>query len=148
MTAAQVFDVIGRLPDCAGQAADAASACTQAKMKDAPKCQSQNVQIFGYVFHDRSGPNLDQTLKTLWFLLNEMCTDTLWERQFEKVLLELEWEKVPNWEFLFVHRKQGFIFSVYVVDVESSSNIEDPVDPLERNLYGHLLAGLLWERQF
>ena len=25
---------------------------------------------------------------------------------------------------------------------------EDPVVPLERNLYGHPLAGLLWERQF
>ena len=28
------------------------------------------------------------------------------------------------------------------------SNIEDPVVLLERNLYGHPLAGLLWERQF
>ena len=26
--------------------------------------------------------------------------------------------------------------------------MEDPVVPLERNLYGHPLAGLLWERQF
>ena len=26
------------------------------------------------------------------------------------------------------------------------SSIEDPVVPLERNLYGHALAGLLWER--
>ena len=25
---------------------------------------------------------------------------------------------------------------------------KDPVVPLERNLYGHPLAGLLWERQF
>ena len=30
----------------------------------------------------------------------------------------------------------------------SWSNIEDPVLPLERNLHGHPLAGLLWERQF
>ena len=29
-----------------------------------------------------------------------------------------------------------------------SSSMEDPVVPLERNLYGHPLAGLLWERQF
>ena len=28
------------------------------------------------------------------------------------------------------------------------SSIEDPVVLLERNLYGHPLAGLLWERQF
>ena len=26
--------------------------------------------------------------------------------------------------------------------------MEDPAVPLERNLYGHPLAGLLWERQF
>ena len=26
--------------------------------------------------------------------------------------------------------------------------MENPVVPLERNLHGHLLAGLLWERQF
>ena len=30
---------------------------------------------------------------------------------------------------------------------KSWSSIEDPVVPLERNLYGHSLAGLLWERQ-
>ena len=31
---------------------------------------------------------------------------------------------------------------------KSWSSMEDPDDPLERNLYGHPLAGLLWERQF
>ena len=31
---------------------------------------------------------------------------------------------------------------------KSSSSTEDPAVPLERNLYGHPLAGLLWERQF
>ena len=31
---------------------------------------------------------------------------------------------------------------------KSWSSIDDPVVPLERNLYGHPLAGLLWERQF
>ena len=31
---------------------------------------------------------------------------------------------------------------------KSWSSMEDPVVPLERNLYGHLLAGLLWENQF
>ena len=36
MTAAEVMDVIARLPACAGQAADAMSACTQDKMEDAP----------------------------------------------------------------------------------------------------------------
>ena len=31
---------------------------------------------------------------------------------------------------------------------ENNLLTEDPVVPLERNLYGHPLAGLLWERQF
>ena len=31
---------------------------------------------------------------------------------------------------------------------KSCSSMEDPVVPLERNLYGHPLAGLLWEKQF
>ena len=31
---------------------------------------------------------------------------------------------------------------------KSWSSMEDPVVPIERNLYGHPLAGLLWERQF
>ena len=31
---------------------------------------------------------------------------------------------------------------------KSWSSMEDPIVPLERNLYGHLLAGLLCERQF
>ena len=31
---------------------------------------------------------------------------------------------------------------------KSWSNIEDPAVPLRRNLYGHPLAGLLWQRQF
>ena len=30
---------------------------------------------------------------------------------------------------------------------KSWSSMEDPVVPLERNLFGHPLAGLLWERQ-
>ena len=31
---------------------------------------------------------------------------------------------------------------------KSWSNAEDPVALLQRNLYGHPFAGLLWERQF
>ena len=30
---------------------------------------------------------------------------------------------------------------------KSWSSMDDPVVPLKRNLYGHLLAGLFWERQ-
>ena len=39
-TAAKVKDVIARLPDCDGQEADAASACTTVKMNDASRLPS------------------------------------------------------------------------------------------------------------
>ena len=42
----------------------------------------------------------------------------LWERQFEEASLELGWEKWPNWECLFVHRKQGLFLSVCVDDIK------------------------------
>ena len=42
MTAAKVMDVIARLPDCDGQAADAISAYTEVKMEDAQKLLTKN----------------------------------------------------------------------------------------------------------
>ena len=42
----------------------------------------------------------------------------LWERQFEKILLKHGWEKIPNWECLFVHREIGLCLSVYVDDIK------------------------------
>ena len=42
----------------------------------------------------------------------------LCERLFEEVLLQLGWEKVPNWECFFVHRQQGLFSSVYVDDMK------------------------------
>ena len=32
--------------------------------------------MYGYVFHDKNGPNLGHTLKIQWFFLSENCTDT------------------------------------------------------------------------
>ena len=42
----------------------------------------------------------------------------LWERQFEKVPMTYGWEKVPNWECLFVNRMRRLFLSVYVDDVK------------------------------
>ena len=41
----------------------------------------------------------------------------LWERQFEKILLQHGWGKFSNWECLFVHREKGLFLSVYVDDL-------------------------------
>ena len=80
MTAAKVMDVISRLPDCNGQAADAVSANTlRWRWRMIPDCsefQSQTVQTYGYVFHDVNGQHHGLTLKIQWFLLNEIGTVT------------------------------------------------------------------------
>ena len=33
-------------------------------------------------------------------------------------LAGLLWEKIPNWECLFVHREKGLFLSVYVDDIK------------------------------
>ena len=53
----------------------------------------------------------------------------LWERQFEKILLKHGWEKIPNWECLFVHRENGFFLSVYVDDIKLAGKKQN-LDPM------------------
>ena len=100
-TAAKIMDIISRLPGCDGQAADAVSAYTQVKMEDAHnffKIPNRSVQTFGFVYHDTIGQNHGPAWKTQLFLLKGICTvifwtGLLWERQFEKILLQHGWEK-------------------------------------------------------
>ena len=42
----------------------------------------------------------------------------LWERQYGKILLKHGWEKIPNWECLFVHREKGLFLFVFVDDIK------------------------------
>ena len=53
----------------------------------------------------------------------------LWERQFEKILLKHGWEKIPNWECLFVHREKGLFLSVYVDDIKMAG-MKQNLDPM------------------
>ena len=53
----------------------------------------------------------------------------LWERQFEKILLKHGWEKIPNWECLFVHREKGSFLSVYVDDIKLAGK-KQHLDPM------------------
>ena len=77
MTAAKVMAVRTRLLCCDGQAADAVSADTLVKMEAAPsllKIPNQNVQIFGYVYHDTNRQNRGPAWKTQSFLSGDICT--------------------------------------------------------------------------
>ena len=48
---------------------------------------------------------------------------------FEKILLQHGWEKVPNWECLFVHREKGLFFSAYVDDIKLAGKKQN-IDPM------------------
>ena len=52
-----------------------------------------------------------------------------WKRQFEKILLKYGWEKVSNWECLFVHREKGFFLSVHVDDIKLAGEKQN-IDPM------------------
>ena len=53
----------------------------------------------------------------------------LWERQFEKILLKHGWEKIRNWECLFVHHQKGLFLSVYVDDIKLDGKKQN-IDPM------------------
>ena len=118
MTAAKIIDIISRLPACAGQAADAVSACTHVKMKDAykllkiPKSECPDLWIH-IPRHKRpkSWSSMEDPVVLLERnLYGHPLAGLLWERQFEKV--PYGWEKIPNWECFFVHREKGSFFCV------------------------------------
>ena len=126
MTAAKVMDIISRLPGCAGQAADAVSACTQVKMEDAPKllkipkseCPDIWIRLPRHKWPKSWSSMEDPVVPLDRNLYGHPLTGLLWERQFETILLKYGWEKVSNWECLFVHREKGLFVSVYVDDIK------------------------------
>ena len=140
MTAAKIMDVIAKLPDCEGQAADAVSAYTQVNMEDAPRllkipkseCPDVWIRLPRHTW-PKSWTNIEDPVVPLERNLHgHPSAGLLWERQFEEVLLELEGKKVPNWECLFVHRKQGLFLSICVDDIniarekaESGTHVEE-----------------------
>ena len=50
-------------------------------------------------------------------------------KAIEKILLQHGWEKVSNWECLFVHREKGLFLSVYVDDIELAGKKQN-LDPM------------------
>ena len=75
------------------------------------KSRNQSVRMYGYVFQNMNERSHGNTLRILLFLLHETTRK-------DSSLMELGCEKVPNWECLFVHRKQKLFLSVYVDDIK------------------------------
>ena len=126
MTAAKIMDIISRLPGFAGQVADAVSAHSQVKMEDAHKLLKIHKSECPDIWNrpprhkwPKSWSSLEDPVVPLERnLYGHLLAGLLWERQFEKILLKHGWEKIPNWECLFVHRKKGLFFSVHVDDIK------------------------------
>ena len=105
MTAAKVMDIISRLPGCAGQAADAVSAYTQVKMEDAPKllkiptseCPDIGIRLTRLKWPKSWSSMEDPVVPLERNLYGHPLAGLLWERQFEKILLQHGWKKVSNW---------------------------------------------------
>ena len=137
MTAAKIMDIISRLPGCAGQAADAVSACTQVIMEDAPKllkipkseCPDIWIRLPQHKWPKSWSSMEDPVVPLERNLYGHPLAGLLWERQFEKILLQHGWEKIPNWECLFVHREKGLFLSVYVDDIKLAGKKRN-IDPM------------------
>ena len=137
MTEAKVMDVISRLPGCAGQAADAASAETKEKwrmLQNYSKFPNRNVQTFGFVYHDTSGLNHGPVWKTQSFLLSGICTIFLWQDynvkgNLRKSYCNTVFDKVSNFECLCVHREKGLILLVFVDDFKLAGKKQN-IDPM------------------
>ena len=116
------MDVIARLPDCDGQAADAISAYTQVKMEDAQKllkipkseCPDVWIRLPKHKWPKSWEYIEDPVVPLERNLYGHPLAGLLWDRQFEKTLMKLGLEKVTNWECLFIHRKQRLFLSVHV----------------------------------
>ena len=108
------MDIISRLPGCDGQAADAVSAKTQVKMKYAHKlfkipkseCPDIWIRLPRHKWPKSWSSVEDPVVPLERNLYGHPLAGLLWERQFEKILLKHGWEKIPNWECLFVGWKE------------------------------------------
>ena len=137
MTAAKIMDIISRLPGCDGQAADEVSADTQVKMEDAHKllkipkseCPDIWIRLPRHKWPKSWSSMEDPVVPLERNLYGHPLAGLLWERQFEKILLKHGWEKIPNWECLFVHREKGLFLSVYVDDIKLAGKKQN-LDPM------------------
>ena len=137
------MDVIARLPACAGPSSwcsirlhpsqngrctdDSENSKVRMSRYSNTSTTTQVAQIM--VRHWRPG----SSWKKSWW--SPTCLAYCGKDSLKKVLLENGWEKVPNWEYLFVHRQQGLFLSVHVDDInlagrnqKSRSHVEEMDD--------------------
>ena len=136
MTAAKVMAIISRLPGCSGQVADAPSAYIQVKMEDVPslskiptsECPEIWIRQPKHKWPKSWSTMEDPVVPRERNLYGHPLAGLLWERQFENILLEHVWKKVPSCECLFVKREKTVL--VLVCRRNKTGWEEEKVDPL------------------
>ena len=142
------MDILSRLPGCEGQAADAVSACTQVKMEDAPKllkipkseCPHIWIRLPRHKCPKSWSSIEDPVVPLERNLYGHPLAGLSWERQFEKIRLKYGWEKVSNWECLFVHRGKGLFLSVFVDDIKMAGKKHN-INPMWKVLNKRVALG-------
>ena len=92
-------------------------------LQNIEKSKNRNVQTYGIRLPRHKWPKSwssmeDPVVPLERNLYGHPLAGLSWERQFEKILLKYGWEKVSNWECLFVHLEKGLFLSVYVDDIK------------------------------
>ena len=142
------MDIISRLPGCDGQAADTVSSYTQVKMENAHKllkipkseCPDIWVRLPRHKWPKSWSSIEDPVVPLERNLYGHPLAGLLWERQFEKILLQHGWEKVSNWKCLFVHRQKGLFLSVYVDNIKLAGKKQN-IDPMWKLLNKEVYLG-------
>ena len=141
MTAAKIMGIISRLPGCDWTSSRWSTCFDPGKNGRCSKI-TENSQI-GMSRHLYSS-NTTQMAKIMvqygrpsrssWtkFILSSfgrtVMGNAIWE-----ILLKHGWEKIPNWECLFVLREKGLFLSVYVDDIKLAGEKQN-LDPMWKEL--------------
>ena len=121
MTAAKVMDIISRLPGFRSKWK------MHQSLSKFPKSECPDIWIR---LLKHKWPKSWSSMEDPFVLLERNLyghplAGLLWERQFEKVLLELCWEKVLNCECSCVNQARGLFLSVYVDDIKLAGKTEN-----------------------
>ena len=123
----KVMNIKSRLPGCAGQAADAVSACAQVTNGRCSKlywnhkseCPDIWIRLPQHIWPKSLTSMEDPVVPLERNLYGHLLAGLLWGKAiWENPIDTWLGEKIPNWECLFVHREKGLFLSVYVDDIK------------------------------
>ena len=126
MPAAEVMDIITRLPGCAwtsswcsiclypGKNGRCSKIIENSKIGMSRHLDSSTTTQMDKIMVQYGRPSRSSWAKSVRSSFNR----TVMGKAIWKILLQYGWEKVSNWECLFVHREKGLFLSVYVDDIK------------------------------